>query len=404
MSLLQLFLLAFRQLRKSPMRALLTTLGVLIGTAAVIAMVVIGRGATATIEGQLSGLGENLMFMAPGRPSGGMGSVRIVAPMFKTADATAIARSVRGLRAVAPVLAAPVHVVRGGTNWSTIVTGITVDYLKAMTWRIANGRPLSSEESRAGAPVCLLGETVRMELFGDTDPVGQEVRLGAVTATVIGVLAPRGRTAFGQDPDDTVLAPLALVQRRIVGTDDVASVVLSADEGASTSAIVREINAVMRTRRHIAANAEADFVVRDMKEIAQMVGTITGVLSSLLAAIASISLLVGGIGIMNIMLVAVTERTREIGMRLAIGATSRDVLLQFLIEAVVLSGLGGVAGVAVGLGGAYLATEKLGAPFVVDTFVLVLPLAFSIVIGVIFGFVPARQAARLRPIVALRHE
>ena len=305
---------------------------------------------------------------------------------------------------MAPVVVAPIRVVRGGTNWSTMITGITTDYLKAMTWRIANGRPLSSEESRAGSPVCLLGETVRIELFGDADPIGQDVRLGNVTATVVGVLAARGRTSFGQDPDDVVLAPLALVQRRIVGNDDVASVVFSADAGASTPAIQREITALMRTRRHIADNADADFIVRDMKEIAQMVGTITGVLSSLLAAIASISLLVGGIGIMNIMLVAVTERTREIGMRLAIGATSRDVLWQFLIEAVVLSSLGGLAGVAVGLFGAWLATQKLGAPFVVDAVVVGVPLLFSIAFGVLFGFWPARQAARLRPIVALRHE
>jgi putative ABC transport system permease protein len=404
---LQAITIALRQMAKNPLRAALTSLGVLIGVAAVIAMVLLGRGATADIQGQLSGLGQNLLFAAPGQPAHG-GAARGAAPPFALADATAIAKNIRGLHAVAAVSGAPVRVQRAGGSWSTMAMGVTRDYLTAMKWRVAAGRALSDDDERAGAAVCLLGETTRAELFGKgsapEDVIGEQLRVGGAVVTVIGVLGKKGRAATGMDPDDTMLVPLSFVQRRLVGNDDVGSIVVSANDGEDTARIQDDIIAVLRERRHRSALSDDDFFVRDMKEVERMVGNITGTLSALLAAIAGISLVVGGIGIMNIMLVAVSERTREVGLRLALGARARDVLLQFLVEAIVLSTTGGIAGIATGLGGAYLATRHFGTPFVVDATVLFVPVAFSVAIGVVFGFLPARRAARLRPIEALRHE
>ncbi len=400
---------ALRQMRRNPLRTALTTLGVLIGVAAVIAMVVLGRGATADIQGQLAGLGQNLLFVVPGQPGHGGGpGVRGLAPPFSPADVTAIARQVHGLQAVAGVIAAPVRVVVAGGSWSTTAMGVGQGYLTAMKWRIAAGRAFDADDQRTGSAVCLLGETTRVELFGagggPDSVVGQRLRVGGAVVTVVGVLAPKGRAATGMDPDDTLLVPLSFVQRRLVGSDDVSSIVVSAADGEDTTRVQQDLVALLRERRHRRPTDDADFAVRDMKEVERMVGSITGTLSALLAAIAAISLLVGGIGIMNIMLVAVGERTREVGLRLALGARSRDVLLQFLIESVVLSMLGGVAGIVVGLLGSYAATRRLGMPFVVDAAVLWVPALFSGAIGVVFGFLPARRAARLRPIEALRHE
>jgi putative ABC transport system permease protein len=403
----QAVVLALRQMQKNPLRAALTTLGVLIGVAAVIALVVLGRGATADIQNQLSGLGQNLLFAAPGQPGHG-GPARGFAPPFSVGDATAIARDVHGLRAVAAVSAVPARIVRANGSWSTVAMGTSPAYLTAMSWRLAAGRALLDDDQRTGAAVCLLGETTRAELFGERtspfDAVGQELRVGGVAVTVVGVLAPKGRAATGMDPDDTLLLPLSFVQRRLLGNFDVGSLVVSANDGEDTVRIKEDIELLLRERRHLSALRDDDFFVRDMKEVERMVGSITSTLGSLLAAIAAISLVVGGIGIMNIMLVAVSERTREIGLRLAVGARPRDVLLQFLIEAIVLSLVGGVLGILVGLGGAFAATRHFSTPFVVDAGVLFFPLLFSWVIGVVFGFLPARQAARLRPIEALRHE
>jgi putative ABC transport system permease protein len=404
---LQAISIAWRQMAKNPLRAALTSLGVLIGVAAVIAMVLLGRGATADIQGQLSGLGQNLLFAVPGQPAHG-GAARGAAPPFSLADAVAIDKGIRGLHAVAAVSAAPVRVQRAGGSWSTMAMGVTRDYLTAMKWRVAVGRALSEDDERTGAAVCLLGETTRAELFGagsaPEDVVGEQLRVAGAVVTVVGVLERKGRAATGMDPDDTMLLPLTFVQRRIVGNDDVGSIVVSAEDGWDTSRIQDELVALLRERRHLSALADDDFFVRDMKEVERMVGSVTGTLSALLAAVAGISLVVGGIGIMNIMLVAVSERTREIGLRLALGARARDVLLQFLVEAIVLSTTGGLSGIATGLLGAWIATRQFGTPFVVDATVLVVPMAFSVAIGVIFGFLPARRAARLRPIEALRHE
>jgi putative ABC transport system permease protein len=393
-----------RQTRRNPMRSTLTTLGVLIGVAAVIAMIALGRGAAARVGKDLSGLGQNLLFVVPGTPAArGPGAAASARP-FNRSDADAIRREVQGLAGVAPTVTRGTTAVYGGASWRTTVTGSTADYGTVLSWRVARGREFSEAELRAGAPVCVLGETVRRELFGAVDPIGASVRAGNVSLRVVGTFAPKGSSSFGQDQDDFILVPLATHQRRISGAREVDVIFLSAIDPAETGAIKADVEAVMQRRRHLRVGDTPDFFVRDMKEIASTVSSITGVLTSLLAAIAAVSLLVGGIGIMNIMLVAVSERTREIGIRLAIGARGRDVLAQFLIEAIALSTLGGVAGIAFGLSLSYLATSKLGLPLEVDATLLLLPFGFAAAVGVVFGFFPARKAARMNPIDALRRE
>jgi len=390
-----------RQLSRNPMRSALTMLGILIGVAAVIAMIALGRGAAARVGKDLSGLGQNLLFVVPGTPAHGPSAT---APPFDDSDARAIQREVAGVAGVAPSVGRPTVAVYGGATWRTTVTGSTAAFLSVMAWRVANGRVFTEAELRTGAPVCLLGATAHRELFGTLDPIGATIRIGNVSMRVVGVLAAKGTSTFGQDQDDFILVPLATHQRRISGTHEVDLLFISARDGADTTQIRTELDALMRKRRHLHPGEAANFTVRDMKEISSMIGSITGVLTQLLAAIAAVSLLVGGIGIMNIMLVAVSERTREIGIRLAVGARGRDVLAQFLIEAVVLSAVGGVIGIGLGLGGSYLITRKLGVPLELDLLLVALPFGFSALVGVIFGFAPARKAARLNPIDALRHE
>ena len=393
-----------RQLRRNPMRSALTMLGILIGVAAVIAMIALGRGAAARVGQDLSGLGQNLLFVVPGTPGSGGPPQRNGAAPFDERDARAIQREVRGIAGVAPTATRSTVAVYAGASRRTTITGSTDDYFTVMSWRVGAGRTFNDGELRVGAPVCVLGETVRHALFGAVDPIGATIRTGNISLRVVGVLAPKGSSSFGQDQDDFIMVPLATHQRRISGTHDVDAIFVSAGSEAESGRIRADIDALMRVRRHIHAGEDPDFTVRDMKEIAAMVGSITGVLTSLLAAIAAISLLVGGIGIMNIMLVAVSERTREIGIRLAVGALGRDVLAQFLIEAVVLSAIGGVVGIALGLGGSYAITSKLDIPLTIDPLLIAVPFGFSAAVGVIFGFFPARKAARLHPIDALRHE
>jgi len=393
-----------RQIGRNPMRSALTTLGILIGVAAVIAMIALGRGAAARVGHDLSGLGQNLLFVVPGTPGRGGPGARGAAPPFDAADATAIQRQVAGLAGVAPTSSRGLVAVYGAASWRTQVTGSTEDYFHVMSWQVARGRTFTDAETRIGAAVCVLGDTVRRELFGAVDPLGATVRVGNVSLRVVGVLTPKGTSTFGQDQDDFVVVPLATEQRRITGTRDVDAIFLSAERPSDSERIRADVEALMRERRHIHPGDTPDFFVRDMKEIAATISSVTGVLTSLLAAIAAVSLVVGGIGIMNIMLVAVSERTREIGIRMAIGARGADVMVQFLIEAITLSAIGGLAGIALGLGGSYLATDKLGLPLEIDATLLLLPFLFSAAVGVVFGFFPARKAARMNPIDALRHE
>ncbi|MCE9580826.1 MAG: ABC transporter permease [Deltaproteobacteria bacterium] len=394
--------LAQREIRRNTMRSILTALGIVIGVAAVIALVTIGTMASARITAEVAGLGNNLLMVYPGAERKGTTSVS--AALLTPDDARAIAREVPAARTVAPVLSRAALVVTGDRNWNTTVTGTTNDYLVVRSYTLATGRAFSDAELVAGTPVCLLGASVRRELFRTQDPVGASVRVGHVACTVIGAIASKGAASFGPDQDDFVLMPLAAVQRRIAGTTDLDAIYISAASAHATQRAKAQITELMRERRRIEPDQASDFTVQDMAEITRALGQITGILTALLGAIAAVSLLVGGIGIMNILLVSVTERTREIGIRLAIGALAREVLMQFLIEAAVLSTVGGAMGLGLGVGVSYLVARAFALPFVILPTTIALALGFSTAIGLVFGYVPARKASRKNPIEALRHE
>ncbi|MCO4745892.1 MAG: ABC transporter permease [Proteobacteria bacterium] len=396
------FLLAVRQLARNKTRTALTALGVMIGVAAVISMVGIGRGATQAVNEDLESIGQNLIFVVPGNahgPGRGGGS-----SPFRDADVEAIRDQLQGINVVAPVGSRSTVAAWGEETLRTAVTGSTNEYLSASRWEIARGRPFDEGELRAGAEVCLLGQTVTEGLFGGADPLEATLRADDFTCRVIGLLEPKGQNSFGQDQDDFILIPLRTFQRRIQGNRDISTIFVSTREDVDTQRVKEDLEALFMQRRHIREGAEPDFTVRDMAEITAMLDNVSTILTSFLAAIAAVSLLVGGIGIMNIMMVSVTERTREIGIRLAVGALARDVLLQFLVEAVVLSGLGGLCGIALGVLISWGASAALDIPLVVDPFIVLLSFGVSAFIGVVFGFFPARRAANMKPIDALRHE
>jgi len=397
-------LLALREIRRNVLRSSLTILGIVIGVAAVITMVTIGQGATAQVQADISKLGTNLLQVFRGQGFGGGGGARSSAPPFTVDDAVAIESELPGVEAVAPSANSFAQAIYGNTNWSTTITGTTDKFLQVRDWTLASGRNFSESELRGGAAVCLLGNTVRQELFGAEDPVGTSIRLSKLACQVIGTLSAKGQSGFGQDQDDLVVVPLRMLQRRMAGNSDVGSILVSAREGVSTAKVQEDIERLMRERRKVRAGGEDDFNVRDLKEVASAFTSSTKVLTALLGAVAAVSLVVGGVGIMNIMLVSVTERTREIGTRLAVGAMARDVLLQFLIEAVVLAALGGVIGIVLGLSTALLATSAFKVPFVLNLTIVALSFTFSAAVGVVFGYFPAQRAAQLDPIEALRHE
>jgi putative ABC transport system permease protein len=397
-------LLALREIRRNVLRSALTILGIVIGVAAVITLVTLGRGATAQVTAEISSLGSNLLQLRPGQGFRGPGGTSSAAKMFKLEDVQAIEREITGVAGVAPNLSHTTQAIFGNANWSTSVTGSNNAYFQVRNWTLAEGRKFSDSELRAGKAVCILGATVKKELFGNQDPLGSSIRLQKLTVQVIGVLEAKGLSGGGNDQDDFILIPLRTLQRRITGNTDVNAIYISAKDGTSTQKVQAEIEKLMRERRRIAAGEEDDFNVRDLQEIMSALTGTTRVLTTLLGAVAAVSLLVGGIGIMNIMLVSVTERTREIGIRLAIGALERNVLLQFLVEAVVLSCFGGLFGVALGLIGAGVGAHLLGAPFIFSLDIVILAFLFSSGVGVIFGYFPARKAAQLDPIEALRHE
>ena len=395
-------LLALREIRRNVMRSFLTMLGIVIGVAAVITMVTIGGGAAVQVTEQIASLGSNLLMVTPGQRLGP--GLRSSAAPFHLDDVRSIAREISSVVAVAPSSSKPATAVFGNENWSTRVTGIDNQYLTVGNWSLQGGREFSDSELRAGKAVCILGASVRQELFGGQDALGSKIRLGKLSCQVVAVLEAKGQSTMGTDQDDLVLLPLRTFQRRIAGKQDIGLIQVSVQEGASTEKAVRDIKRLMRKRRHISATENDDFSVRDLKEIAKMLSRTTEVLTALLGAVAAVSLLVGGIGIMNIMLVSVTERTREIGIRLAIGALEREVLLQFLVEAMVLSSLGGVIGIVLAMVGSVGLAGVLRVPFVFNPGIIIIAFLFSAVVGVIFGYFPARKAARLDPIDALRHE
>ena len=400
---LNAIVLALREIRRNVLRSSLTALGIIIGVASVIIMVTLGNGATAQVTADIANMGSNMLSVMPGQRTGPGGASGSAKP-FRRQDVEALGRDVPSITAVAPVSSIGLSVISGAKNRSTTITGTTNEYFESGNWKLADGRWFSDSELRAGAAVCIIGQTTRAELLGSTDAIGSRLRLRSVSCTVIGVLQSKGKSNFGQDRDDTVVIPIRTMQRRLTGNDDIQQVQLSVRNSVSSEKAQQDIYRLMRERRHLAKDADDDFNIMDQQEIANTISGTTRTLTALLAAVAAISLLVGGIGIMNIMLVSVTERTREIGIRLAIGAFERDVLTQFLIEAVVLSVFGGAIGITLALGASYAVSRALSLPFALDYSIVALAFAFSAAVGVVFGFFPARRAASLNPIDALRHE
>ncbi|MGD0820214.1 MAG: ABC transporter permease [Desulfomonilia bacterium] len=398
------FLLAFRAIRRNILRSSLTILGIVIGVAAVITMVTLGSGATAQVTSQIGALGSNMLHVRPGQGFMGPGGARSEAPLFKMGDADAIAHEISGVAAVAPFDSQSTQAINGNENWSTSVTGSTADYLKVRNWPLTQGRTFTESEQHSGKAVCIIGSTVKKKLFGAQNPIGCFIRLDKLSVQVIGVLASKGASGFGMDEDDFLLIPIPTFQRRVAGSTDVGSILVSARDGFSTDKVKKDIERLMRERRRVPSAKENNFHVDDMKEIMSTMTNTTRILTALLGAVAAVSLLVGGIGIMNIMLVSVTERTREIGIRLAIGALEREVLMQFLVEAVVLSLFGGLFGIILGLCAAAIGAFMMSMPFIFNPGIVAVAFLFSGSVGVVFGYFPARKAARLDPIEALRHE
>jgi len=394
-------LLALRAIRRNLMRSFLTILGIVIGVAAVITMVTLGNGATKSVSDQISSMGSNLLMLIPGQRFGPGGGG---APNFKFTDVEAIRNQISGAEWVAPVVNKGATAVYQANNWATVVTGTNNDYFPAGNWELAAGRTFNETEERAGKAVCIIGETVREKLFGGQSPVGSEIRIKQFSCEVIGLLKGKGQSAMGSDQDDTVMMPLRTVQRRLSGSQDINRLTVSVSNSASIDGVKNQLTLLMRERRNIGESEDDDFRVMDTRQIAETLTSTTKILTMLLGAVAAVSLLVGGIGIMNIMLVSVTERTREIGIRLAIGALEREVLLQFLMEAVVLSSIGGLIGIVLATGASLFLARLMSVPYLFDPGINLLSFVFSAAIGVLFGFFPARRAAGLNPIDALRHE
>ena len=400
---LNTLLLALRSIRRNLLRSFLTILGIVIGVSAVITMVTVGNGATQGVQNQIAGLGTNLLQLRPGQRMG-PGSGGQSAPAFKDSDAEAIASQIGGVSAAAPESRSAGTLVAHGRNWSSVITGSNNDWLQIGNWALASGRTFTDGELRAGAAVCLIGETVRRELFGGEVALGQQLRVRQISCEIVGVLASKGQGAFGNDQDDLVLVPIKTLQRRITGNTQVNTLLVSMTDGSDPARVKASLRQLLRERRKLADTDEDNFNVLDTKQLADTLSGTTKIMTMLLGAVAAVSLLVGGIGIMNIMLVSVTERTREIGLRLAIGALEREVLLQFLIEAVVLAALGGLIGIVLATAASIALAAVMNVPYQFDPAVNLLSFLFSAVIGVLFGYFPARRAARLNPIDALRHE
>ncbi|MDR2624738.1 MAG: ABC transporter permease [Zoogloeaceae bacterium] len=399
---LNAILLALREIRRNLMRSFLTILGIVIGVAAVITMVTLGNGATRMVSEQISSLGSNLLILRPGQR---MGAAAFGSAAFRISDADAIRAQIWSLRAVAPTVSRSAPLVAGNENWSSTVTGSTNEYFTVGNWQFASGRPFSEEEQQSGRAVCVIGETVRNKLFGGQNPVGAQIRVKNFSCPVVGLLVSKGQGAMGMDQDDMVLMPLKAAQRRLIGKpQDVSVILLSMRDGADSTQVMAQIRRLMRERRKLAESEDDNFTIMDTRQIAETLSSTVGTMTTLLGAVAAVSLLVGGIGIMNIMLVSVTERTREIGIRLAIGALEHEVLLQFLIEAVALSMLGGILGIVLAFMACLILSSVTQMPFDFDPGINLVSFLFSAAIGVLFGYMPARRAARLDPIEALRHE
>jgi len=397
--------IAVREIGRNLTRAFLTVLGIFIGVAAIITMVTLGQGATLAVKAQISSLGNNLLTLRPGAGFGSRAPSAGV-PHFTEKDATIIGEQIAGIAAVAPVRTASLSTIYLQNARASTVTGTTPVYFQINKWNIAEGRFFNDADLRSGAAVCVIGNTVRTELFGSDNPIGAKIRVGKASCEVIGLLVAKGQAGMG-DQDDTIIMPLSALQRRLIGktsSHDISQISISAQDGVDSTALISEITSLMRQRRNLQKNQDNNFNIFDTRQIAETLGSTTQLMTMLLAAVAGVSLLVGGIGIMNIMLVSVTERTREIGIRLAIGATASEVLLQFLVEAVTLSCVGGLLGILLAFGLCAGLAKIIQVPFNFNLQINLIAFLFAAAVGVVFGYTPARRAARLNPIDALRHE
>mgnify|MGYP003468488879 FL=1 len=402
--LLNALLIAIKEIRRNILRSILTILGIVIGVASVIAMVMIGDGTTANVTANIEKLGSNMLNVRVGQEKRGAPRDDNSAKPFKIEDITAIKNEVSNLKGVTAENSSMANVVFGNKSNSSLIVGTTSDYFIIKDWEVEQGRIFEEGELSSGKSVCILGTTVVKNLFGDENPIGATIRLKNFPCSVIGVLASKGASSFGRDQDEVVITPLKMYQRKIQGNLDVSSIIVSVMEEKYIEDAKAQIISLMQDRRAVKVGESDNFHIRDMKDILNTMTSTTKMLTYLLGSIAAISLLVGGIGIMNIMLVSVTERTREIGIRLAIGAMQSEVLLQFLIEAIVLSTWGGIIGIFLGLGVGYMVVGIFDLPYIINTQIILISFIFSTLIGVVFGYFPARKAARLNPIDALRYE
>jgi putative ABC transport system permease protein len=400
--------IAFRALRVNKMRSALTMLGIIIGVGAVIAMIAVGSGASARIQQQIASIGSNLLIILPGSTtSGGVRMGMGTQPTLSMGDADAIVRECPAVEAVAPTYGSVAQVVSGHQNWSTGVNGTTPGFFVVRDWNVVSGRLITQQDVRSATKVALLGQTVVDNLFGDQNPVGQMIRIKNVPFLVVGVLESKGQSPRGDDQDDVIYVPITTAQKQLFGTQFpgmVRIILVKAKTTADLGAAERQINDLLRQRHHIGPKQDPDFTVRNLTSIMQTAEQSSRIMTLLLGAIASVSLLVGGIGIMNIMLVSVTERTREIGIRMAIGAKTWDIRLQFLIEALALSLMGGILGVIAGVSTALIISSASGWPTIVSPLSIALAFGFSGFVGMFFGFYPAYKASLLNPIDALRYE
>jgi len=395
--------MALKEIQRNLLRSGLTVLGIIIGVAAVIIIVTLGAGTTAQVGSEISKMGSNMLTLMPGgdhRMGGAAGSSQ----PFELADVEALRREVPEIAAIAPYAQRMAQIIAGNENRRSNVVGSTSEFTVVRNWTLASGRTFTPAEEQAGRAVCIVGSTIQEEMFPGQDPIGATIRVDKISCEIIGVLESKGQVMFGGDQDLVVAMPIRAYQRRLAGSNRIPQIFISAFTPESLGSLKDQVTQIMRERRRVTDGEDSNFNVLDMTEVSKVMESTIGVMTTFLSAIAAVSLLVGGIGIMNIMLVSVTERTREIGIRLAIGATEKEVMMQFLVEAAMLSAFGGLAGIILGLASAAAVAPAINVPFVFDPTTAFAAFTFSAVVGVVFGFMPARRAARLNPIEALRHE
>ena len=402
--LINAFLLALKEIRRNILRSFLTILGIVIGVASVIAMVMIGDGTTANVKQSISKLGTNMLTLRIGQERRGPPKEDNSAKPFTESDISAIKNEVQNIKAAASENNTRINIVFGNKSNTASVIGTNNDYFVIKDWEVTDGRIFDESELNSGKSSCIIGTTMVKQLFGEENPIGTNIRLKNLSCNVIGVLKSKGASAFGSDQDEIIIVPLKMFQQKIKGDKDISSILISITDGKYIENAKIEITSLMQERRNLRVDEPDNFYIRDMEEMLSAMTSTTKMLTYLLGSIAGISLLVGGIGIMNIMLVSVTERTREIGTRLAIGAMENEVLLQFLVEAIVLSTLGGIIGIILGLAIGFVAVDVMDLAFILNNQIIMISFFFSTLIGVVFGYFPARKAARLNPIDALRYE